>query len=85
MGRLKWDVETVHRALDELEVIIQNVKPIQAKIDRKARKLRKMKHLPQYVTQRIDNLITNNSVIADRAFASVRSGAKCSPRGRAKR
>ena len=73
MGRLKWDVETVHKALDELEEIIQKVKPIQAKVDRKARKLRKMKHLPQYVTQRVDNLIFNNKAIADRAFANVRS------------
>lgn len=72
MGRLKWDVETVHKALDELEVIIQTVKPIQGKIDQKARKLRKMKHLPQYVTQRIDNLIGNNNM-AERSFSSVRS------------
>lgn len=72
MGRLKWDVETVHKSLDELEEIIQRVTPIQARIDRKARKLRKMKHLPQYVTQRIDNLISNN-IMADRSFASVRS------------
>ena len=72
MGKLKWDVETVHQSLDELEEIIQKVKPIQARIDRRARKLRKMKHLPQYVTQRIDNLISNN-IMADRSFASVRS------------
>jgi len=72
VGRLKWDVETVHKSLDELEEIIQRVTPIQARIDRKVRKLRKMKHLPQYVTQRIDNLIMNN-IMANRSFASVRS------------
>ena len=72
MGRLKWDVEAVHQRLDELETIVQKVKPIQAKIDRKARKLRKMKHLPQYVTERLGNLISNN-IMADRSFASVRS------------
>lgn len=72
MGRLKWEPETVHQYLDELEKIIQKAKPIQARIDRKARKLRKVKHLPQYVTQRIDNLIGNN-IMADRSFASVKS------------
>lgn len=89
MGRLKWDVETVHKSLDELEEIIQKVKPIQARIDRKARKLRKMKHLPQYATQRIDNLIMNNRLMADRSFSNVRSVRSALPeierQGRKKR
>ena len=72
MGKLKWDPETVHQQLDELEKIIQKVKPVQARIDRKARKLRKIKHLPQYVTQRIDNLMRNND-ISDRSFANVKN------------
>ena len=72
MGKLKWDPETVHQQLDELEKIIQKVKPVQARIDRKARKLRKIKHLPQYVTQRIDNLILSN-ILADRSFGNVNS------------
>lgn len=73
MGKLKWDVSQVHKALDELEQVIQEIKPITGRIDRKAKKLRKMEHLPQYVTQRLDNLIMNNTLVADRCFASVRS------------
>jgi len=73
LGKLKWDVETVHQSLDQLEEIIQKFKPIEKKVDRKARKLRKMKHLPQYVTQRIDNLIMSNQAMSERAYGNVKS------------
>lgn len=70
---LKWDVERVQLALDKMETTVQRLKPTQKKLDHEARQLRKMKSLPQYVTQRIDTLIFNNKAMIDRAYAEIKS------------
>ncbi|GAJ12010.1 unnamed protein product [marine sediment metagenome] len=73
MGKYKWDVNYVYGSLDRLELVIKQLQPTIDEIGEKAAKLRGAKNLPQYVTQRIDNLIFTNKATADRLLQGVRN------------
>jgi len=73
MGKYKWDVNYVYNSLDRLELVIIQLQPTIDEIGEKAGKLKGAKNLPQYVTQRVDNLSFTNKATIDRLLQGVRS------------
>ncbi len=72
-GRLKWDPNKVHQELDQMERTCAQFRPIAAAIKLQADKLRAMKNLPGYVTQRVDTLILDIKHLNDRAYGRIDS------------
>ena len=59
--------------VQRLELTINQLQPVIAQVKEKATKLRQAKKLPQYVSQRVDNLLMQNDSTIERLLQGVRS------------